>query len=242
MSRLRLWLACAIGIESHFAFAGEVSGQAARKQEARRLLDAGVGAWDAGEYLTALDDFQKAEALYPSPKLRFNIARVLADLGRDVDALAAFEGFLADVKTSDEAVGAAKAKVAVLNGRVGKLSLHCSAPDAQVALDGKRVPREVGLRVAPGIHQVTGERAGYLPYIASVSVLPAQEQRVAIEFKKASVERPLRKRWWLWATVTGLAAAAATGIALGVVYGRPRAPEGSLGSVSPQTSVGLTNR
>src|SRR5262245_29206001 len=110
----------------------------APKQDAERYNAMAAKHWENGDYRAALLDFQRAYALYPSPNLRFNIARVLGDLGRDSDALEAYEQFLAQGKSAtDEARAVARTRIDELNRRLGRLLLKCPSPDADITIDGK---------------------------------------------------------------------------------------------------------
>src|SRR5947208_15700174 len=83
---------------------------AADKQKATGLLREGNALYKKGDYTGALEKFQDAYSAVPSPKLLFNIGQAERDLGRTVDAIQAFEKFLADApdaspKTIAEARG-----------------------------------------------------------------------------------------------------------------------------------------
>src|SRR5262245_37367876 len=65
------------------------------KSEAQALLSQGTDLYDRGDYAAALEKFTAAYQVFPSPKLWFNIGQANRDLGRPVEALDAFERFLA---------------------------------------------------------------------------------------------------------------------------------------------------
>src|SRR5579871_187474 len=77
---------------------GAHSPTAQDKAHAQALLNEGADLYDRGQLVEALGRFQSAYAAYPSPKLWFNIGQAERDLGRHVEAMEAFERFLADVK------------------------------------------------------------------------------------------------------------------------------------------------
>jgi hypothetical protein len=68
----------------------------ADRAEARRLTELGSAAYDSGDDTRALEYFEQAYMIYPSPKLRYNQGLSLARLGRDLAAAAAFDAFLRD--------------------------------------------------------------------------------------------------------------------------------------------------
>ena len=67
------------------------------------MLTEGSALYEKGDYAGALEKFNAAYAAYPSPKLMFNIGQADRDLSRPVEALEAFEKFLAsDTDASPE--------------------------------------------------------------------------------------------------------------------------------------------
>jgi len=211
----------------------------ARRQDAKRYLDQAVAAYERGDHLAALADFQRAYALYPTPNLRFNIAQVLIDLGRDVEAIEAYESFLAEERTaSADARATAKDKVAEIQRRIGRLAVRCTAPSGEIAVDGKVIgtsPIERTLRLPPGEHQVTAQREQSLPFVAPVIVKAGELTTLKVDFKSA---RPVWKRGWFWAMLSGVVVAS-TGVALAVVFAQPQPL--SADRVVLQTGAGTTS-
>jgi hypothetical protein len=133
------------------------------KAKAQGLLDEGSRIYGEGDYAGALEKFTTAYAAYPSPKLMFNIGQANRDLGRPVEALHAFEKFLAEeVDASPETIADARASLAELRGKLGRILIDCQAADTEVSIDGKSVgltPLPEPLWAAPGRHQVTAKHA-----------------------------------------------------------------------------------
>ncbi len=195
-----------------------------RRAEASKLSVQGSAAWESGEYLSALADFEKAYSIFPSPNLRYNMGRALSDLGRDLEALEAFEEFMAKATDAPEkARGIAKAKIAVLEKRIARLSISCSIGGAQITVDGRiigKAPLTQNVRVDPRAHQVSAELAGYAPGLAVASPRPGETIEIRLQLHKVGVaSTPIKKRWWFWTILGSAAAASATAIALGVHYG-----------------------
>ena len=67
-----------------------------KKKVAKEYVDAGLAAQDAGDYDQAIVFYQKAYELVPHPILWFNIGQAHRLAGRDEDALAAYQQYLAD--------------------------------------------------------------------------------------------------------------------------------------------------
>src|SRR4051794_5040167 len=64
------------------------------KTRAQAHVDRGVAYSDQKAFDSALDEYQAAYAIFPSPKLLYNMAELQLALGRFVEALANYEGFL----------------------------------------------------------------------------------------------------------------------------------------------------
>jgi len=93
------------------------------RDAARAKLVEGVDALKRGEPRVALDRFADAYALFPSPKIHYDFGLAYVALGRDADALSAFERFLAEAPDApaDKRDKAAR-YVAELRARVGAVT------------------------------------------------------------------------------------------------------------------------
>jgi tetratricopeptide (TPR) repeat protein len=144
------------------------------KAKAKALLREGLTLNQRGEHAQALEKFEAAYAAYPSPKLWFNIGQVQLDLGQPAEAMAAFEKFLAfvpDAQPEDKRV--AKAAVAQLGKKLGRLQVKCETPGAEVVVDGKsqgKLPLAQPIWAAAGNHQVTITHEGFAPATETVEM------------------------------------------------------------------------
>src|SRR5205814_5452293 len=66
------------------------------RSDARDRLEEGSALYRKGDYQAALRKFEEARALYPSPKIYFNLGQALNRLGRTAASVDAFEKFLAE--------------------------------------------------------------------------------------------------------------------------------------------------
>jgi hypothetical protein len=129
------------------------------RSAARSLAQEGAQYYEKGDFTAALEKFKQAYGQYPSPKLLFNIGQALRGLSRNVDALAAFERFLAEAKDASlEYQAQATAQQAELNTKLARVAVDCNRPGASVAIDGDvrgTIPLAKPLIVEPGMHQLT---------------------------------------------------------------------------------------
>src|SRR5688572_15757860 len=137
------------------------------KAAARALLRDGTRLFSKGKHEDALDRFTRAYALYPSAKLLYNIAQANRELGRNVEALAAFEGFLAEVQKPPPRLAAeVRRSVAELQGQLAEVQIQVDVGGAELSLDGKTLgltPLPDGVWVTPGVHEIAARKQGFLP-------------------------------------------------------------------------------
>jgi hypothetical protein len=155
------------------------------KAQAQGLLTEGSGLYERGDYAGALEKFNAAYAAFPSPKLMFNIGQANRDLGRPVEALQAYEKFLAGaLDASPETTADARKSLAELRGKLGRIRIDCKAVDAEVSVDGKSVglaPLPEPIWATPGRHQVTANHQRAALAIENVQVTAGTVQTVMLE-------------------------------------------------------------
>lgn len=154
------------------------------KARAQALLYQGAQHYERAEFAEALDRFEQAYEVFPSPKLLFNIGQASRELGRPVDAIDAFERFLAQAANSpDEMTAEARRSLTELSEKIGKLLIECTVAEAEIAVDGKLIgPAPIAdlVRVMPGAHQITATHPGTTPAIQNVTVAAGTVQTVVM--------------------------------------------------------------
>jgi PEGA domain len=173
--------------------AGRADAQsAADKKRAQTLQVEGVQLLERGDNRGALQKFEEAIRIFPSPKIRFNIGRAHAAMGNDVDALNDFEGFLdeapyAPKQSRDEA----QRIIESLRPRLSYVEIATDDVGARVTVDGKEVgvaPLARPLAIAPGAHEVRLDKAQMIAETRSVS--PVAGQKVRVSFKLHALAEP----------------------------------------------------
>jgi uncharacterized membrane protein len=155
------------------------------KTEAQGLLTEGSALYERGDYAGALEKFTAAYAAYPSPKLMFNIGQADRDLSRPVEALEAFEKFLAGaIDASPETIADARSSVTELREKLGRIQIVCERTGAEVSIDGKSVgltPVLSPMWATPGRHQVTARHASAALALENVDVVAGAMQTVVLQ-------------------------------------------------------------
>jgi hypothetical protein len=197
------------------------------RTQAQALLTQGTELYAHGDYAAALEKFKAAYDVFPSPKLWFNIGQANRDLGRPVDALEAFQHFLADAPDAPaETISEARQSSAELRSKLGRLEITCATGDAEVTVDGKLVgatPLVDPVWTTPGTHQVAVRHPGFAAAIEDVYVKPGAIRTVAITLRPLDLQpraqggaligveqkAPLYRRPWFWVTIGAVVAAGA---------------------------------
>ena len=183
-----------LGQEAHVA---SQSSDAKVKAKAQVLMKQGAQHYRRAEFADALAEFQTAYGIFPSPKLLLNIGQCSRELGRPVEAIEAFERFLAEAHDVPErAVAEAKQSVEELATQVGRLQIECPLPGAEIKLDGKQIgvaPIKDPVRVTAGRHQLQALHEGKSPATATTSVLAGTVETVVLR-PRVLADAPRRQR------------------------------------------------
>jgi hypothetical protein len=222
------------------AQASAPTGDPLAKAQAQTLLGQGTKLYQQGDVAGALEKFNAAYAAYPSPKLMFNIAQANRDLGRPVEAIEAFEKFLAGAAdASSETVADVRKSVAELQRKLGRIQIDCETAGAEVSVDGKSVgvaPLPELVWATPGRHQVAAKHASAAPAIEDADVTAGSVSTVTIQLRplaslaatapKAAPNFDVRatapsseanEGWWLGRKWTWVAAGSTVLLAAGAI-------------------------
>jgi hypothetical protein len=169
---------------------------------ARELAMSGAEAFDKQDYATALDRFQRAEALYKVPSIAVMIARCLARVGRVVESVDKYEETLrmpldaSAPEAFQRAVADATAEVEAVRSRVARLELRPPAElpaDLEVTIDDRLLPKALwGMPtpVNPGMHHVAARAPGRKPYSYDVSLAEGTHQAIDIALPVEKRDQP----------------------------------------------------
>ena len=166
----------------------------AAKKRAQALQVEGLGLLQKGDSRAALQKFDEAFRLVPSPKILFNRGKAHRALGEDVAALADFERFLdeAPYAPKESRVEAERA-VQALRPRLAYLEIQVDDVGSTVSVDGREIgaaplPRPVV--VAPGTHEVRVVKSGMNDDVRSVSPIAGQKLRVVVKLTVVVASAP----------------------------------------------------
>jgi hypothetical protein len=208
----------------------------------------------------ALAEFEDAYRIFPSPKIFFDIGLANVGLGRNPEALRAFQRFLIEATdASTESLARAKTKIQALLPKVAIVDIVCPQAGLEIVVDDGSVgrsPLAAPLYLTPGRHRLVarvnetappsvmtfdvtgGARISVSVPVAPPPVTSAPPVIVApppplVDHHQPSEsrERPVYARPWFWAAAAGLVAAA--GVTLLLTVGKStKDPTSSLGQMT----------
>jgi hypothetical protein len=158
---------------------------------ARSLFHQGIECLDAEDLQCAAERFTRSHELRPSAVVAYNLASVLARLGRVVHA-AELLRWVRRSNANDQVKEAAAALLPQITPRIAHWVLRAEGATESVRfyLDGSQLPEQiVGVRapVDPGDHQVEARRGGETVAETSFSVEAQGEAEAILEVPEPSV-------------------------------------------------------
>jgi hypothetical protein len=210
------------------------------RNEARMLADEGFALFTKGDYATALDRFEQAEARVKAPTVILQRARTLERLGRWLEAEKAFREaaewtllprspFQFLTAKSD-----AKRELAALEPRIPKLTVRVLPPGSAptITVDGRTAPTALTepLRLDPGDHLVVARDTSGRSAEHQVTLLPAASMTIDVTLEAPSnapegapredALSTLQLAGWIAVGVGGAATIAGIGVGVGAAAKR----------------------
>jgi hypothetical protein len=230
----------------------------AQKAAAKAKLGEGARLLESGDYAPALEKFQEAYRLVPSPKIFYNIGLADVGLARYPDALRAFERFVAEASNAAPATLAeARGQIENLRAKVALVDVECSEKGTEIIVDGRshgKTPLAETIYLDPGEHRLLAQASeGAAPVIQVFTTTGGTRQTIKVVYPTIPVttdgggkrggpvlvgggggtrpsgeERPYYQSPWFWGAVGGAVVAAAV-VTLLLAGGSTNYPNPSLG-------------
>lgn len=231
-------------------------------RRATQLTREGIELYRNGKSAAALERFDAAFALVPSPRLRFDRALAYRALGRRLDAARELAAFLR--QPGDAPAGSleqARSLLADLDQHIGRLQIDSTVP-AQVTVDGTALgSTPLTARVTPGDHQISISAPGYAGDRRTAHASAGGEEHIRVRLRPlppeeptarpaprppparpdlvqapvgppARADRPLWRRWWVWTAVGAVALGSAAAV-WAATSSSPAPPDSDLGTYYP---------
>lgn len=176
----------------------------ADRATARSLAVEGQEALDRKDFPTALDRFQRADAIIHAPTLLLGVARAQVGLGQWIAAQESYNRILREGAPEGspepffEALDAARKELDALAPRIPQVLITVQGAEAaEVTIDGEPVPRAaIGVKrpVDPGEHIIRATAEGRVPVKVEIEVAEGTTREVPLELspipRPASAARP----------------------------------------------------
>lgn len=166
-------------------------------EEAKRLFEQGESLRAAGQFQAALEAYLKSRALVPRATNTLNVAVCLHALKRFDEAYEYFEEALSkypEAQLSKEARDSAKATLADIEGKVGRLDVSANV-DATLVIDGRtrgKLPLLAPVRAMPGKHVVRLIRDGFITFEQTVEIVARDTAKIDAKLEALTTAGRLR--------------------------------------------------
>jgi hypothetical protein len=177
------------------ALAAPQAARAGVEEEARKHYDRAVELVDDGQLEGAIVEFQRSYDLTHHFAVLYNIGQVYVSLARPVEAVDAYERYLADGGRKIPADRRAEVEKEIVRqkARIATLEIHGLPRGANVRLDGNeigRAPISAPVRVGVGKHTIAASAEGYDSAEKEVVVAGEDHKAVELVLAKRVVESP----------------------------------------------------
>jgi hypothetical protein len=160
---------------------------------AQRKTQEGARQLEQGHADHALRLFQEAYTLTENARYQYNIGVASSALGREVEALEAFEKFAAEARgITREHRRDAEAKIDALRRKIAELEVSSNESGVELRLDGQRLgwtPLAKPVRANIGSHVVSASKSGFQPFERRIEL--TRGTRTRLEVVLSPVPSPL---------------------------------------------------
>jgi tetratricopeptide (TPR) repeat protein len=189
-----------------------------RREVARTLFNEGLEYSDAGRWHEAAERFRRAYQAKPTPEIGYNLAQAYVRLGYLATAAELLRRAEVDPDAPPAVREAARARLAQVSPRLGRLAIHLDPPAGGHAyLDGRVLePARLGVAmpVDPGPHLLQARWKSGAELARRISVAEGTESTVVLAPAGTAPEKPISlfRRGWFWVAVAGIAAGTAVAL------------------------------
>lgn len=154
--------------------------------EAKRRFQRGRELYEENDFQGALVEMRRAYELAPTYRLLYDIGQVYYQLQDYPSALRSFTQFLQDGKSeiTPQQREDVQREIEKLKGRVAKLRITATRPDAEISIDDVPVgkaPLPEPILVSPGRRKISATLKGYAPATRTVEIAGQETQDVSLE-------------------------------------------------------------
>lgn len=169
----------------------------------------------------AADKYREGLVLWGHPALHYNLGIALLNLVQPIEAYRSFQQALrhGPAPLGQDKFEQGKKYLAMLDGRLSRISVACDIAGAEVTLDGERLfigPGEREEIVTPGRHQLVAGKRNHVPDTRQVTLSPGKRVRAVLVPRSMDELARRERRWAVWKS--WIPAAAGAGLIVGAGY------------------------
>jgi hypothetical protein len=178
---------------------GQARAEPEPREVAKSKVAEGAQLYAQGRFADAVVRYLAAYAVFPSPKVHYNLALAYRRMGRLAQSYAAFDRFLRDAKDAAPVhIQEARLALKQLSAQVGFLEVQSDAADAEASLDGTalgpipvaRLPVDVGRRELVVSSKTLGTRSRSFQVAAGVPIVLHVALRSPVQRPGLATSRP----------------------------------------------------
>lgn len=202
----------------------------AERDELGRLFKRAQSAYEAQNFLEAIEALRAAHHIFGEPNILYRIGDAYENLGDLANAAKFYREYVTAAPRASDA-GLVQRRIEDLERRAAQLqeSLKATEPEraallldsnpagATVLLDDNAVDGATPVRVelAPGVHRVELRRAGFVPVVRDIEVGGGETISLVYQLEAEMVAEPSRRSPWPW--IMGGAGVASLGAGVGLL-------------------------
>lgn len=160
-----------------------------KAEQARTLFHEANAKFEDRQLAEALELYQKAYALWPHPRIVFNMGVTLAMMSRPLEAANMFRIVLeyGPEPVEMHRYKEAQEKYLELMGTLSVLNVKCEQPGVKIYVDGSlaaECPAQKSVTLTGGRHLVTANLKGYMPLSEDIFLPPGVVAEKNVQLKK----------------------------------------------------------
>jgi hypothetical protein len=162
-----------------------------QRAEARRHYQRAMELADERAFAEAVVEFKRAYELAPHHTVLYNLGQAFVALNKPVEAVDTLKQYLEEGANQIEALRRAEVEAVIRReeGRIGALMIASDPEGVEVRIDGRdvgRTPLKDPVRLAIGVHQVTGTLDGHERTEQMVTLAGEERKKIVLALRKVA--------------------------------------------------------
>ncbi len=166
-----------------------------KKEEAKKHFELGKAYYKQSEYNKAIEEFQKAYALYAHSVILYNIAQAYEKEGNIPMALRFFREYLRASPNAEDKniilISIQNLEKKLQEKGIQQVGIYSTPPEAEVAINGKVIGKTpFAVELKPGKYTLSLTKKGFIPIDKEFVVTPDKSLELDFSLNEMNVEVP----------------------------------------------------